>query len=626
MGKTDVLVRMKADTTGYDANIAKARKQLEGFKRDNLSAGGVMKQLTTTFTRAAAGFASAGAAMAAALKVTKDAFMASERTMDEWGRTIQASQSVYEGFLNAINTGDISGFLGRIDQIVTAARAAYDELDRLGTMKTIQGPAVSAQQTENERIRMMIRTGRYIAPVDGRRGSMQNGQILTPDQIRKLEQQLQGGMQKMITLVGNEVKQTGNAIDAYYNSLALQNGMSIAEFRKGTSNMTEFDRRVKGAAAYRKWQDEHSYVDQQTGRLIAPRYGNPYAQYKGWDVFRVDKQGKNSFNELVNLIKQRDQQASQVYGTISQAYTTMNRAEGITVRKLMGGGGSGGASGGISKQEVQVVTGSIDEQTKKVQKLEKAWRAAADDDSRLKIKKQIEEAQFALDIMMGKSSGMPGMNYGLGDLAGNGGSGLFQNPLFKQETNTWKPYPGTPNPWKLDDKAMKAVAEYYDKKTSKTEANLTKEVSNIASGITNVVGGIESLGVELPEGLKNVLNGIQGVISILTGISTIITAIEALTAADTIVPFARGGVVKAAGGFSGVVPGNRFSGDQIPALLNSGEVVLNRAQVGVVADALQNNEGGGRGYTPSHVSGEQIWIALNAFTKRTGRGELVTWR
>ena len=624
MGKTDVLVRMKADTTGYDANIAKARKQLEGFKRDNLSAGGVMKQLTTTFTRAAAGFASAGAAMAAALKVTKDAFMASERTMDEWGRTIQASQSVYEGFLNAINTGDISGFLGRIDQIVTAARAAYDELDRLGTMKTIQGPAVSAQQTENERIRMMIRTGRYIAPVDGRRGSMQNGQLLTPDQIHKLEQQLQGGMQKMVTLVGNEVKQTGKAIDAYYNSLALQNGMSISEFRKGTSNMTEFDKRVKGAAAYRKWQVEHSYVDQQTGRLIAPRYGNPYSQYKGWDVFRVDKQGKNSFNELVNLIKQRDQQASQVYGTISQAYTTMNRAEGITLRKIMGGGGGiGGTGGGASKQEVEAVTGSIDEQTKKVHDLEKAWRAAANDDSRAKIKKQIEEAQLVLDIMMGKTSGMPAMNYGLGNLAGKGGSGLFQDPLFKETTNPWKDLFGISTPWKLDDKTMKSVAEYYEKKTAKTEASLTKEVSNIASGITNVVGGIESLGVELPEGLKNVLSGIQGVISILTGISTIITAIEALTAADTIVPFARGGIVHAANGF---VSGNSYSGDRIPAMLNAGELILNRAQQGVIADALQNNDGGGRGYTPSHVSGEQIWIALNAFTKRTGRGEVVTWR
>ena len=142
-----------------------------------------------------------GAALGAgkvALDVAKDAFFASEATVDEWGRTMAASESIYQGFLNAINTGDISGYLNRIDDIVKAARIAYDELDRLGTMQRIQSPQKSAQQTENERMRMMIQTGRYIAPVDGRSNAvfngrvMQNGDKLTAGQIRYLEQQLQG--------------------------------------------------------------------------------------------------------------------------------------------------------------------------------------------------------------------------------------------------------------------------------------------------------------------------------------------------------------------------------------------------------------------------------------------------
>ena len=60
-------------------------------------------------------------------------------------------------------------------------------------------------------------------------------------------------------------------------------------------------------------------------------------------------------------------------------------------------------------------------------------------------------------------------------------------------------------------------------------------------------------------------------------------------------------------------------------MINSGELILNKAQQGNLASQLQDNERGG-GYTPSHVSGEQIWIALNNFTRRTGRGELVTWK
>ena len=75
-----------------------------------------------------------------ALSVARDAFMASEGNVDEWNRIIASSEAVYNGFLTALNNGDFSGYLDHIDEIVQAARAAYNELDKLGTMRTIQGP------------------------------------------------------------------------------------------------------------------------------------------------------------------------------------------------------------------------------------------------------------------------------------------------------------------------------------------------------------------------------------------------------------------------------------------------------------------------------------------------------
>lgn len=593
------------------SELDEVTRSLSGTKQEGSATSGIMEQLAGKFTislDAVKLFNVGLQATQAVLSVAKDAFFASEANVDEWGRIVDSSKSLYEGFLNSINNGDISGFLVRIDQIVEAARAAYNELDRLGTMKTIQAPAISAQQTENERIRMMIQTGRYIAPIDGRRSAMANGALLTPDQIKRLEQQLQSGMNNVVKLVGNEVKQTSKAIDAIYNRQAKEIGMSVSEFRRGTSSMAEFDRRVQGANNYRQWQQEHSYVDQSTGRLITPRTGNPYAQFKGWDVFRVDGQ---RYNDLVQLIRQRDQQAGQSYSMQSQAYRTMNRAEGITLRKIMGGTGGGKTT----KQEIEAVTGSIDAQAKKVAELQKAWRAAATDSAREDYKKQIEEAQFVLDKMMGKTSGIPGMNYGVGDLAGKNGSGLFQDPLFQQEKFDKK------NPWQLDDKAMKAVADYYNHKTDETTASLTKEVGNIASGISGVVNGVESLGVELPQGMKDVVSGIQGVIGILTSISTIVTAIQTLTAADTLIPFARGGIVHAANGF---VPGNRYSADDIPVAVSSGELILNRAQQGAVASQLQDNQR--RAPQIPYISGENIYAGLSNYLRRIGAGEIVTWR
>ena len=343
----------KALATSLDqlkGRIQDSKSQLDDISKSVNGGGGLtgaLDSLSDKFgmnIQSLAGWGTALAAGKAALDVAKDAFFASEATVDEWGRVMDSSKSLYEGFLTSLNTGDITGFLGRIDSIVQAARAAYDELDRLGTMKTIQAPKMSAQQTENERMRMMIQTGRYIAPVDGRRASMQNGQLLTPDQIKRIEQQLQGGMQKVVTLVGNEVAQTGRAIDAVYNRQAQELGMNLKEFRKGTSSMAEFDKRMAGYDQYQKWRAEHTTIDQQSGREIVAR-GNPFEQFAKWGTFRVDG---DRYNDLVKLIQQRDQQAGSLYGMQSQAYRTMNRAEGVTVSKLMRGGvtGGGGRSGG----------------------------------------------------------------------------------------------------------------------------------------------------------------------------------------------------------------------------------------------------------------------------------------
>ena len=342
--------------------IKESESALKGVQGEVNGTGGVLDQLASKFTLNldAIKLFNAGLSVAkGALDVAKDAFFASEANVDEWGRTMQSAQSVYAAFLNDLNTGDISGFLTRIDDIVSAARKAYDEMDRLGTMKTIQGPAVSAQQTENERMRMMIQTGRYIAPIDGRAAApgMKNGDLLTPAQIRTIEKHLQNGMQTVVKLVGNEVKQSSKAIDAYYDSLAKQNGMTMAEFRKGTSSMAEFDKRVEGAKRYEEFEAAHTTYKltsmgngEYENRAYRDDAVNPFAEFKNWGIFRVDKMGENSLNELVQFIKQRDQQAGQAYSMQAQAYRTINRAEGTTVRNIMGGGSHGGKGSSTTPQ------------------------------------------------------------------------------------------------------------------------------------------------------------------------------------------------------------------------------------------------------------------------------------
>ena len=335
--------------------LDQAAQSLQPMKQEGSSTSSMLEQLAGKFTinidaLKLLNFGLQGTEKA--LEVARDAFFASEANVDEWGRIIASSEAVYDGFLTALNNGDFSGYLDHIDEIVQAARTAYDELDRLGTMRTIQGPQYSKQEAENNRMRTMLMTGTWISAADGRKApwGLKDGDKLTPGMMRAIERQLKNGVNSLVTLTKNEIGQTGKAIDAYYNSLAKQNGMSLSEFRKGTKDWSSFSEKMAGYDAYKEWdRNARAEFARQGGQgYVDFDKNNPYAQYRKWGTFRVDKMGQNSYNDLVGLIRQQQSQTSQMYSQMGQAYRTINRVDGTTVRSIMSGGGGGGRTGGTT--------------------------------------------------------------------------------------------------------------------------------------------------------------------------------------------------------------------------------------------------------------------------------------
>lgn len=177
---------------------------------------------------------------------------------------------------------------------------------------------------------------------------------------------------------------------------------------------------------------------------------------------------------------------------------------------------------------------------------------------------------------------------------------------------------------------------------------LVDQASKVVNGLSNVASGLQNMGIKLPDGVNKVLAVAQGIIQVIQGVQTIIsvfsTSQQATTNANLIainamlpvvisalwantaaaaIPFHNGGIVHAAGGYS--VPGNNFSGDLVPAMLNSGELVLNQAQQGNLAAQLSDNENSSAAGA-AWVSGENIYVALNTFLRRRGMGEIVAFK
>jgi hypothetical protein len=109
------------------------------------------------------------------------------------------------------------------------------------------------------------------------------------------------------------------------------------------------------------------------------------------------------------------------------------------------------------------------------------------------------------------------------------------------------------------------------------------------------------------------------------GTKSNIWAFIAAAAAATISMVTTIASIHSATGYAhgGIVDGNSFSGDNVPIMANAGEVVLTKAMQSNLANQLDG--AGLQGLGPSKVSGEQIYVVLNRYTRRSGKGELVTW-
>ncbi len=194
------------------------------------------------------------------------------------------------------------------------------------------------------------------------------------------------------------------------------------------------------------------------------------------------------------------------------------------------------------------------------------------------------------------------------------------------------------------DKFGKQRDEMFSTESGSSLKDSLGNVNEKVQAISQVASGLQQMGVELPDGINDLIGVMQGAMQVVQGVQTFLeagevvalganttaiglntAAIVALTAsmdinsATSLLPFAHGGVVRAAGGWT--VPGRSYN-DTIPSLLTSGEVVLNRAQQGNLLSQMES--GGGRmSDAQPYVDGEKIWLGVNNYLKRSGRGEIV---
>ena len=227
------------------------------------------------------------------------------------------------------------------------------------------------------------------------------------------------------------------------------------------------------------------------------------------------------------------------------------------------------------------------------------------------------------------------------------GAGDFQKSGLSNNPGTLLSTPNTSvSGLMLDDKAMKAVnkqLEAMGKSNIKQLAEVGKETEKSwrgAAGAMSAAGsalqGLEDPGAKIAgivgQAIANIAlgfsqataassgGGIFGwIAAIAGGLTTMISTISAIHSATG---YAQGGIVDGRGG--GFVGGMAYSGDNIGNVrLDSGELVLNRSQQNNLANALEGGNNTTVDNRQPYVNGELIYLGVNNYLKRTGRGEIV---
>ena len=299
----------------------------------------------------------------AALDVAKDAFFASETNVDEWGRTLQSADGIYQSFLQSLNTSDFSGFLNNIGQVTQAAREAYNALDELGTRMTIINPERAKLQARQQELRADIR----------RNGADSEVGKAALQELKKIEPLLSKSFK-------TESKMNYNAFEKLVKERLAEGGINLNQ-----KSFNDFMKTFSNDAAFQ------SLRKNARGSLTTEMTGNAYNPNAVITRRTVDT--RNTEQKLLDLFTDEWRKANSGYLTAAfnaQGAAASNMLGNSRYMKTKSGGGSGGngGKGGTTDK-------NLDDEQKVQQKINDLLKEAltADANRQGEIRQQVAELQ-----------------------------------------------------------------------------------------------------------------------------------------------------------------------------------------------------------------------------------------
>ena len=585
------LVKLTLESNQYEKGLRQAQKQWDQFTKGiGLS--------VSKFTAVSA----AVTAVTGALKVANDAFNSSRNLVDEWGRTMQSAEAIYGAFINTLNTGNFSGFFENMGRISQAARDAYDAVSDLQLLNAYNSGKMQS-----------ARTGLTGSIADFRSGDA------TADDVKAAAEVLKAQLRERKDAELKSLAKTVDEEAAKWN----MDGNVLSNALK--EDFSDFMNRMNG-----------NLKESYSGRSVIPMFnmgtvaGAMSGRYSGTQVIKTPSTNdekladfaRRATPELIEKLRKYEVMSDATEEEIKQIDKQVTRMLGKADKGSKGvkGGGGGTTTAKVEMTELQqnqskinlltqeyVTLGDVTTQQARDRKEAIQQEIHALDTRNNKLKLYAEQAQGKLQgghVMQSNLGGGSQWSPSMSDKSYlNIGAGLSDEVMQKVKVLQQSGISAS-EAWKRAGTAVglfgSAISAIKDP-AAQVAATVAQAIASIALAYSQALAEDQST-------KPNIFAFLAASATAMVSMVTAIAQIRSSTSG-----YAHGGIVD----------GNSYSGDNIPIMANAGELVLTKAAQASLANHLEG--GGMSGLGPSRISGEQIYITLNRYLKRSGQGELMTW-
>lgn len=592
----DLVTRLLLQNADFDRQLKESKKQVENFEKG-------INVMKSSLGAVAATFGLAMGANEAFNRV-----ISSSQTLgDKYASTMESVKRVTEEFFYAVGSGDLSTFTGGLRDLIDLAKEAYNAMDQLGNVNISSSYFDAKYGAAMAEAKLQAKN--KTSTTEDREAGFAKWEQALSDQAGANDAKLKALMDAILTTVKSQAGYKGLDVNFKDVENALAIDLATPERRTALKEMysgqlNDFNK------AYAEIVRRNSVTTQQSG------FGG-MSQVTDWSKVNAEAKPLLStykdaiiVNTLLN--KATDEQLQQIanlgaqYANVERAQADLQREYYESLAEFRNSKKSGSTTASKSSPaQISYEEGSLGYLNQQLSDLQKQYTSATETSTRLAILSAIDSVN--------KNKKAIELEAELGNL--NPLDSSMPSPKGKNVTDDLKN--GNIKVKGVEPKAVSANLDYVDSisQIGRAMASVTSIAdegaaswinygTQVVSSIASAIPQIAALTVaQKAQANANAEVGVTGAVASVASIPIVGWIMAAAAAASVISAMAA--IPKFAGG--GIVPGSSYYGDRVPAMLNSGEMILNGSQQ---ANLFRLIEGGGAGQMQAKVTVEGDKLAV----------------